>query len=177
MSGSRRNQILTDQPVQGELLFRALIYWCFCMVMLEICVAGWLYINEPSANFWQVVRKSLEMNAPAFFCSMFLLPLILFDLLRVSSRFAGPVQSVRLTLRQLAEGKPARRVYLRRDDFWQDLAHYANLVADKVEVRTDETQEPWANDTPTHQRRSELADDDSKTPTKPTLFQEDLIEV
>ena len=134
MSRSRRNQIVTDQPVQGELLFRAIIYWCFCMVMLEISVIGWLYMNEPSLPLSQLVWQSLEMNGPAFFCSIFLLPLILFDLLRVSSRFAGPVQSVRLTLRQLAEGKPARRVYLRRDDFWQDLAHFANVVADKVEA-------------------------------------------
>lgn len=172
MSGSRRNQIVTDQPVQGELLYRALVYWVFCMVVLEVSVIGWLHFNDPSATYLQLAQDSLKMNAPAFLCSIFLLPLVLYDLLRVSSRFAGPVQSVRLTLRQLAEGQPARRVYLRRDDFWQDLAHYANVVADRVEsnAQTAPSQEDQSD-------RSKTRTDDGVTTIQLHSVEQELIEV
>ena len=71
-----------------------------------------------------------------------LLPLVLFDVLKVSNRFVGPIHQIRHTLRQLAAAEPARRVYLRRDDFWQELAHYTNVVADDLEdARHDEEQE------------------------------------
>ena len=35
---------------------------------------------------------------------------------------------------QLASGTSARRVYLRNDDFWQELADYTNRVADELET-------------------------------------------
>lgn len=133
MSGSRRNQVVTDQPVQGELLFRALVYWLLCMLVLELLVAAGLLLNGPERTLVELIRESIAVSAPAILGSVFLLPFVLYDLLRVSNRFVGPINSVRFALRQLAEGKPARRVYLRRDDFWQELAHYTNVIAEKME--------------------------------------------
>jgi len=150
MSGSRRNQIVTDQPVQGELLFRALVYWFLCMLVMQLLVMGWLLVHGPDRTIVKLIRESLAVSAPAIFGSVFLLPLVLYDLLRVSNRFVGPINSVRLTLRQLAEGeRPARRVYLRGDDFWQELAHYTNVIAEKVESATimnDSTEDQTADD-------------------------------
>ena len=150
MSGSRRNQIVTDQPVQGELLFRALVYWFLCMLVMQFLVMGWLLLHGPDRTPIELIRESLAVSAPAIFGSVFLLPLVLYDLLRVSNRFVGPINSVRLTLRQLAEGeRPARRVYLRGDDFWQELAHYTNVIAEKVEsapIRSDDSTEDQTDD-------------------------------
>lgn len=150
MSGSRRNQIVTDQPVQGELLFRALVYWFLCMLVMQFLVMGWLLLHWPDRTPIELIRESLAVSAPAIFGSVFLLPLVLYDLLRVSNRFVGPINSVRLTLRQLAEGeRPARRVYLRGDDFWQELAHYTNVIAEKVEsapIRSDDSTEDQTDD-------------------------------
>lgn len=134
MSGSRRNQIITDQIVQGELMFRAIVYWFFCLLVVELLVMGWSMITGPARPMQQVIRESLAISAPAIFGSVLLLPLVLMDVIRVSNRFVGPMQSIRCTMRQLANDEPARRVYLRRDDFWQELAHYTNTVADRMET-------------------------------------------
>lgn len=135
MSDTRRNQIITDQVVQGELMFRAIVYWFFCLLVVELLVLGWSIVTGPVGRpIQQVVRESLAISAPAIFGSVLLLPLVLLDVIRVSNRFVGPIQSVRCTLQQLANGEPARRVYLRRNDFWQELAHYTNVVADRLET-------------------------------------------
>lgn len=133
MLAKRRRQIITDDAVQGELLFRAMVYWFFCLMVIEFLVFGWALMTGPARPLPVIVRESVVASAPAVFGSVLLLPLVLVDVLRVSARFVGPVQQVKHTLRQLAAGEPARRVYLRNNDFWQELAHYTNVVADEIE--------------------------------------------
>ena len=133
-SPSRRTQIINDQIVQGELMFRAIVYWFFCLLIIELLVLAWAMLTGPPQTLAALVRESLGVSAPAAFGMILLLPFILVDVLKVSNRFVGPIQSVRATMRQLSDGVPARRVYLRRDDFWHELAHYTNLVADKIET-------------------------------------------
>lgn len=148
MSKSRRNQIITDQTVQGELLFRAIVYWFFCLMVVELMVLGWALWTGPEQPLQAAIRQSLAISAPAIFGSVLLLPIVLIDVLRVSNRFVGPIQQVRNTMRQLAGGEPARRVYLRRDDFWQELAYYTNIVADEVETNRDGDEEEEDEDFP-----------------------------
>ena len=141
MLNSRRRQIITDQSVQGELIFRAIVYWFFCLLVVELLVLGWAMFSGPSRPFPVVIRQSLSLSAPAVFGSVLLLPVVLIDVLKVSNRFVGPIQQVRHTLRQLAKGEPARRVYLRKGDFWQELAHHTNLIADQLEGATEDEHE------------------------------------
>ena len=108
MSRSRRYQLLTDQAVQGELLFRAIIYWFFCLLVVALLVLAWSFFSGAPRPLPVVVRQSLSAAAPALFSSVILLPVVLLDVLKVSSRFVGPIQQVRHTLRQLSQGQPAR---------------------------------------------------------------------
>ena len=102
MSQSRRRQILTDEIVQGELMFRAIVYWFFCLLVVELLVMGWSLWSGPARPLQMVIRESLVASAPAIFGSVMLLPLVLFDVLKVSNRFVGPIHQIRHTLRQLA---------------------------------------------------------------------------
>lgn len=146
MSESRRSQIVTDQPVQGELLFRAIVYWFLCMFVLYTLIFAWTLFTGPPQPLLSVFSESLAISAPAIFGAVFLLPLVLYDLLKVSNRFVGPIQRVKTALKQLADGEPARRVYLRRDDFWQELAHYTNVIADRVESKAAQTSNEVSDD-------------------------------
>ena len=128
MSRSRRNQLLTDEVVQGELLFRAITYWFFCLMVVSLLVVGWSMYCGPPRPFSVIIQDSLVQTAPAFFGSIVLLPIVLIDVLKVSSRFVGPIQQVRNVLRKAAAGEPTPPLALRKDDFWQDLALYANQV-------------------------------------------------
>ena len=128
MSLSRRNQLMTDESVQGELLFRAIIYWFFCLLAVSLLVVGWSLYSGPPRPLSVIIQDSLLRNAPAFFGSVVLLPIVLVDVLKVSSRFVGPIHQVRSALRRAAAGESTPRVAVRKEDFWQDLAFYANEV-------------------------------------------------
>lgn len=134
---STRRQIITDQVVQGELLFRTIVYWFSCLTMVLLMIVGWSLWSGPPRPFLQVIRETMSVSAPVIFGAVVLLPLVLLDVLRVSSRFVGPIRQVRYVLKQLANGEEARRVYLRRKDFWQDLAHYTNIIAEDMESHRD----------------------------------------
>ncbi len=125
---SRRNQLLTDEVVQGELLFRAITYWFFCLLVVSLLVVGWSMLSGPPRPFFVILQDSLVQFAPALLGSIVLLPIVLIDVVQVSSRFVGPIQRVRNVLRKAAAGEPSPTVALRKDDFWQDLALYANQV-------------------------------------------------
>ena len=139
MSRSRRNQFLTDEIVQGELLFRAIVYWFFCLMVVWLLAFGWSMYSGPPRPLIVLIQESVASSAPAILGSVILLPLVLIDVLRVSNRFVGPVQQVRNTMRNLATGENAYPVNLRKDDFWQDLAQYTNeLVARQEQVIEEE---------------------------------------
>ncbi len=125
---SRRNQLLTDEAVQGELLFRAITYWFFCLLVVSLFVVGWSMYFGPPRPFSVIIQNSLVQFAPALLGSIVLLPIVLIDVVQVSSRFVGPIQRVRNVLRKAAAGEPTPALALRKDDFWQDLAQYANQV-------------------------------------------------
>lgn len=135
---SIRRQVIADPTVQGELLFRALIYWFLCLTTVLLMVLGWSLWSGPPRSFVQVVQDTLVVSAPVVCGAVILLPVVLVDVLRVSNRFVGPIRQVRYVLKQLASGEPARRVYLRSGDFWQDLAHYTNIVAEDLERSRNE---------------------------------------
>ncbi len=128
MSLSRRNQLLTDEVVQGELLFRAITYWFFWLLVVSLLGVGWSMVSGPARPLSVIIQDSLVQTAPAFIGSLVLLPIVLIDVLQVSSRFVGPIQRLRHVLRQAAAGEPTPALALRKYDFWQDLTLYANEV-------------------------------------------------
>ncbi len=143
MSHSRRRQYMTDEAVQGELLFRAIIYWCFCLMSVSLLVLAWSMYSGPPRPFSIVVQESLIRCSPAILSSVIVLPIVLWDVLKVSNRFVGPVQQVRNGLRKMAEGQRVPPIELRKNDFWQELAFYFNKVA------VDNTLSPSAPTEPT----------------------------
>jgi hypothetical protein len=95
-----------------------------------------MLLTEPPRPFPTLVRESLRRGGPAAAASLILLPLVLFDIVRLSNRFAAPVQQVRHGLRRLAAGRPVQPVFLRKDDFWQDLAVSFNQCLDQTTAPT-----------------------------------------
>ena len=68
--------------------------------------------------------------------SLLLLPGVIFDLVRLSNRFAGPMFRLRRSMHDLAQGKPVDAVHFRHGDFWQEFADDFNTIAAGQEQRT-----------------------------------------
>ena len=139
MSKSRRSQIITDEKVQGVLLHRVMMYWITWSLFLQVFAVACTAAYSPPQPFTSLLWQSISVTGPATLVTMFILPFVLIDILRVTSRFVGPIQNIRHAMRQLAHGQPARHVQFRRDDYWHELSNLTNLVAQRMEKVNVET--------------------------------------
>ncbi len=92
--------------------------------------------------------------APLTIVFLVMLPAFIFDLLKLSHRFTGPVAKLRRALDELAAGKPVAPIRFRQHDFWQDAATNFNTIAARLEANRD----PGGQADPPHDAPLELVD-------------------
>jgi hypothetical protein len=132
MSKSYRFKVLVDGRLQGALLGRVLFYWCLCVagiLLLAGIQAAW---TGQQADWPVVINRVLLGFGPALIASVALLPLVLFDALRFSHRFAGPLTRLTKDAARLADGEDVPPVVFRKGDFWREYAMQFNRVAEEV---------------------------------------------
>lgn len=133
MQTMRRGTYFVDPPVQGRLAWKVVVYWFFCLLAVEVFVACWVvWLDRPTSSL-QLVGIVMRVCALPFAASLLLLPIVVFDSIRFSHRFAGPMVRLRRGMKDLAEGRVARAVIVREGDFWEDFAEDYNRVVDRVD--------------------------------------------
>jgi hypothetical protein len=132
MSQCRRSRILIDREVQGALMMRVGFYWLFCLFSIVLMVLCWNVMTGPPRRFVDLFLDIYHRHAPAIVASLILLPIVMFDVVRMSQRFVGPIFRLKAALRELAETGRARPIAFREHDFWQDLAADFNRVAERT---------------------------------------------
>jgi len=130
-----RRRLFVDTDVQGALLYRIAIYWCFSVMticLITLCVQA---ISQPSRPFLEYFAFSqfFVQHGPLVLTSLVLVPLIMFDVVAISNRFVGPLFRMRRSMRELAVGQEVEPIQFREKDFWQEVAQEFNLVLNRVE--------------------------------------------
>jgi hypothetical protein len=132
MANFRRKRLYIDPKIQGTLLVRTTVYWLLCLLTASSVLAVWMTITGPARPLRHPFHDFWNEFGPAFIFAMLMLPVALFDLLRLSNKMAGPIYRLRNELRKLAMGEPARPIELRSGDFGTDLAQEFNAVLRRV---------------------------------------------
>src|SRR5688572_2852891 len=128
MPTCRRSRIFIDREVQGALMLRVASYWMFALLSITLMLLCWNVMTGPSRRFVEILLEMFNRYAPALAASMILLPLVMIDVARMSTRFVGPVIRLRGALGDLAANGRTTPITFRDDDFWQDLAEDFNRV-------------------------------------------------
>lgn len=129
----RRKQIFVDPRVQGAILERAIMYCLLCMFVIAIMTYLWELFQHPERPVTEVFALLWQRYAPTLVGTLFLLPFILYDVVRVSNRFVGPMQRLRRGMMQLASGEKVGNLRFRRQDFWPEMAETFNQMAARVD--------------------------------------------
>lgn len=124
-----RKRLLVDFRVQGALIVRVVLYWLTCLFAIMLLLLGWGLLTDPARPLNSHMADLWAFFGPAAVASLFLLPAVVFDLLRLSNRFAGPMFRLRQSMHDLAQGKPVDTVRFRQGDFWEEFADDFNTVA------------------------------------------------
>ena len=127
-----RRQLWIDQSLQGALVFRIALYWGACVAFITLALA-WAVAAEAGGGLRpEHLRMVWQRHWPLYTAVLFLIPLTMWDALRLSHRIAGPVLRVRKQLVRINEGEPFSELDFREDDFWHDLADQVNQLAKKT---------------------------------------------
>ena len=128
-----RKRFFVDYRVQGALIVRVVLYWLMCLLTMTLLLLGWGMIADPVRPLNAHLTELWALHGPAAVASLLLLPAVIFDLVRVSNRFAGPMFRLRRSMHDLAQGKPVAAVHFRHGDFWQEFADDFNTIAARAE--------------------------------------------
>ncbi len=154
---NRRTKLTIDSAVQWALVRRVLCHWFYFMLLTAIALPVWVAIVcgdiVGSPNTHDVFGTNWARTTPVFFFFILAAPLIVYDVLKLSHRFVGPIYRLHKAIRDLAAGKEGPPVRLRKGDFWGDVIADFNALAEQVaSLRKQETpsadREPAACDAP-----------------------------
>jgi hypothetical protein len=132
MAFRKRSQKFVDAKVQGALARRIIFHWVV-FVLVAFGVSLFLQLlSDPFRPVSENVRVMWMTQGPLMLVMVFLLPVFVLDTVKLSHRFTGPILNLRRAMREVAEGKPPRKIQFRKTDFWQDLAVDYNAVVDRI---------------------------------------------
>src|SRR3974377_1929501 len=95
----KRKQLFVDPKVQGALILRVVLYWIVCVVTITLMLLCWQIITGPARVFSLPLKALWFHFCPALIASFLLLPLVIYDIVQMSSRFCGPLFRLRRSMR------------------------------------------------------------------------------
>lgn len=123
-----REQLLIDNDVQVSLVMRALLYGAVCMTYFTVIQFFTQSLNHPGKSLTECLMCLADEAiywVPGF---LILGPLMVYDMLRISNRFAGPIFALRRQMQALIDRQPSRELTFRDDDHWDCLAAQFNQL-------------------------------------------------
>jgi hypothetical protein len=130
----RRSKKFIDSSVQGSLARRIIFHWLLFLLVASLAAFVLQALSNPFRPLSAHVRDIWWTHGPFLLVLFFLLPVFVVDSIKLSHRFAGPIYSLRRAIRDVAQGKPARKLKFRRHDFWQDVADDYNAMLLRLEL-------------------------------------------
>lgn len=121
---------------------RTLVYCIACLLFTVLPILLGRVIQDPSQLFFHDLWPFLKKYSLFFTCLLLLMPLVVYDVLRVTNRVVGPVCRLRRELQTLADGGTAQPLSFREGDSWIELAPLFNTVLERVERLEREHVEP-----------------------------------
>lgn len=135
-----RHRLYVNKGIQGALVRRIAAYWVACSWGIFCVLAGFpigvtLALGVPNGPTVSSLLFQTWLDFwPSLLASMLVLPVIVWDLLRLSHRFVGPMIRLKNAMRDLAAGKQVPAITFREGDFWCEFAEEFNRVAARMEA-------------------------------------------
>lgn len=128
----KRRLQLVDRAVQGALAWRLTAHWLLFVALAAGLTVVMTALSDPFRPLSWHVSAAWRTYGPLLLVLGALVPVFVWDSVKLSNRFAGPMVRFRRTTRELAAGEVPPRLKLRPGDFWGDYADDLNAVIARV---------------------------------------------
>jgi hypothetical protein len=133
-----RQKVWVDCRVQGVLIGRIILYWALALMYVGLGSACFQYYQHPDRSFGGHASQLFTQIWPWLPSVILFLPLVVFDVVRLSSLFVGPVYRLRNHLIELNDDPGCRPLNFREEDYWQDLVEPVHcLQAEILNLRAE----------------------------------------
>ncbi len=123
----RRGRTFVDPQVQGGMLQKIALHWVLLFSINSMAIVMWVWLFEqPDMSWGEIIANCVRRFMPFFVISIVLIPAFIWDTLKITNRFAGPILRLRSALADAAQGKETEPLQFRNNDFWQDIANDFN---------------------------------------------------
>ncbi|MCA9193616.1 MAG: hypothetical protein KDB03_17715 [Planctomycetales bacterium] len=127
---NKRSRYYVDCPVQRSLVKRLLLHWVGFALLSAVCLfASEYFLGTPHLSIGAHVLILWNKYCFFIFLMLAVLPVFVYDTLKISNRFAGPIKRLQRGIHQLAQGETVDRLEFRDGDFWKKLSEDFNQVA------------------------------------------------
>ncbi len=146
----RRRRKLVDS-FQHKLIKRMVIYWVVYQFTLWNLLFCWRLWESGRGDLLQQYGQFCQEFYPMYICFLILAPAFIWDAVKFYHRIAGPILRFKKAARDVAAGRPLRRVRLRKTDELMELQDDFNEMLDTLVKRgavtlIDEARSGNAND-------------------------------
>src|SRR5688500_18202353 len=101
MNSNRRSRYLVDGPVQLGLLRRLGLYAVYCLITATLLLFFLRLLTTSGVSASHQLLAAVAEVGPFVLALLVIVPLVVYDLLKLTNRFAGPMYRVRRTLKSL----------------------------------------------------------------------------
>lgn len=129
-SKQKRKRLFVDSKVQGSLVRQLIIHWalaCFLIFLYMFTLEA--FSNGFSATFQSNLIALWQEYGLLALVLLVISPVFIYDSVKLSNRFVGPMISFRAAQHKLANGEDPGEVNFRQDDFWKELTNDFNCIA------------------------------------------------
>lgn len=167
-----RHQLLIDNAVQGTLLRRTALYSFACALYFIVILIFTESMTDPNVPLSEAAFRCFDEAIYWLPGLMLLTPVVAYDLLMVSNRFAGPAYRLRRELQRLIDGQSITPLSFRDGDYWIELADRFNVIrAELLELRESQAcKDPKTSSTSAVITRPRLFVDESDNQASPDDF-------
>jgi hypothetical protein len=127
----KRTKALVDSEVQGGLLKKFALHWMVFFLCNALALTIWVRLFEqPDVGWVESFADTMKRFLPFFVITLSLIPAFIWDTLKLTNRFAGPMLRFRAALADAREGRDVPKLSFRDNDFWKEVAENFNAVMD-----------------------------------------------
>jgi hypothetical protein len=140
----QRKKLFVNPTIQGRLLVQLCIYWLLYNFLLWH--ATFLIETLPSdgvpAPILQSYGEFCARHVIWLLCMLAAAPILMWDMVKLSHRFAGPLVRLERVAREMARGQRVARVTLRKHDMLNQFLDAFNELVEAHNRRLDKCSEP-----------------------------------
>lgn len=141
-SKKKRRTTIFDPEFQGSVIRKITIHWIVFFGCNILALLIWVRLFEqPDASWGQTFLDTVRRFLPFFVVTLALIPAFIWDTLKLTNRFAGPILRLREALAKAGQGNTVSPLRFRDNDFWQEMASNFNLMIHRRETVNEMSQD------------------------------------